>query len=396
MRQSVKLRETIDAKRGHIAALFNDHRRVDGEYDLTPEQVEEIRAGNAELEDLIERLRKAEEIEEVERSIADPDGFTLKGGFGDSGLSSKGYQPKRDAGVRSARWLGAAVGSKALSRLTTGFDAILPVQYFDRVVDDLRASTVALQAGITLVTTNAQKLIIPKTTTLPTAAWTAEGAAITTSDPGMASIEAEPKKLAALVVTSNELLKDSNPLALGIVEHQLALSLSLALDAAIFAGSGSENQPTGISNTTGIQTVAAGGGLTNFDTFAKAAGKLAAKNAKADAVVMHPDVWSGLLLIKESSGSNLPLLLANANPSQGVAGSIYGMKVYLSSQLDAGTAYVVEADQVVLVMREEVSLFVDPYSLAAKDQTQIRATLRADVVIPNPLAICLISGITTS
>jgi HK97 family phage major capsid protein len=77
--------------------------------------------------------------------------------------------------------------------------------------------------------------------------------------------------------------------------------------------------------------------------------------------------------------------------------------VYLSSQLsttetqgtanNASSAYVYQADQVVAVMRQDVRVERDSSRLFNSDQSELRAIMRADVVVPNPKAVVRILGI---
>lgn len=70
------------------------------------------------------------------------------------------------------------------------------------------------------------------------------------------------------------------------------------------------------------------------------------------------------------------------------------MPVYLSSQLavneiqgtanNASSAHVYQADQVVTVMRQDVRVERDSSRLFNGDQSELRAIVRADVVVPNP------------
>jgi HK97 family phage major capsid protein len=77
--------------------------------------------------------------------------------------------------------------------------------------------------------------------------------------------------------------------------------------------------------------------------------------------------------------------------------------VYLSSQLgttevqgsasNASSAYVYQADQVVAVMRQDVRVERDSSRLFNSDQSELRAIMRADVVVPNPKAVVRILGV---
>ncbi len=84
-------------------------------------------------------------------------------------------------------------------------------------------------------------------------------------------------------------------------------------------------------------------------------------------------------------------------------GSIYGVPVWLSSQLattetqgtatTASSAYVYDATQIVAVMRAEATITADTSAKFSSDQTAVRATMRADLLVPYPEAVVRIGGI---
>lgn len=85
-------------------------------------------------------------------------------------------------------------------------------------------------------------------------------------------------------------------------------------------------------------------------------------NATGSAILMSPRTWQTLSKVKEVTGSAKPVLVAgSASPTGRIERSIYGMPVYLSSQMsitetqgtnsDCSSAYVVQADQLVVVLR---------------------------------------------
>ena len=116
-------------------------------------------------------------------------------------------------------------------------------------------------------------------------------------------------KNAAIERLSNELIQDADPSILEVAARSMVRKIGLGLDLAVFEGTGS-NQPTGLKNTSGVQTVAAGGALANLDVFADAIGLLAQANAEANAIVMHPVVWRAISKLKEApTCNNKPLVL---------------------------------------------------------------------------------------
>lgn len=307
---------------------------------------------------------------------------------------------------KAGEWLAAEL--KALTGGgVTGGGAFTPTDYQTAFFDLLAANSVALESGLSVITTDRGEVIIPRLTADPAASWTAEGAAITPSDPTADQVTATPRKLAALTVMSNEVIADANPSVLDVVGQQLARALGLRLDLGVFEGSGTAPEVRGLKNTTGVQTVsmgANGGAVTSLDPFADAIGLLEQSNARATAVAMHPRTWQALLKLKEETGSVKPLLQESAGAgTQGVARSIYGVPVFLTSQLsttetqgtavNASSAYVFESTRVVLVRREDVSVELDRSRLFNSDQSELRAIVRADVVVPTPAAVVRIVGI---
>ena len=90
----------------------------------------------------------------------------------------------------------------------------------------------------------------------PTSGWTAEGAEIDVSDPDIDELDVVPKKLAALVVATNELIQDSDPSALDVVGQGLTRDLQVRLDSAFF-GNTVTDRPDGLQSLTGVQHVSA-------------------------------------------------------------------------------------------------------------------------------------------
>ncbi len=125
---------------------------------------------------------------------------------------------------------------------------------------------------------------------------------------------ATPRKLAALVTVSNELVADSNPSIIELLQRQMVRALSLELDRAIFAGNGTTPEIRGLENVVGTQGPGAPvGAFADLDDFVNAFEALETENAKATAIVMHPSTWANLSKLKElTTGSNKPLLQDSA------------------------------------------------------------------------------------
>jgi HK97 family phage major capsid protein len=291
---------------------------------------------------------------------------------------------------------------------STNGGAFTPAEFANFFFDKLAATSVGLRSGFSVIRTNRDSLVVPRWTADTTAAWVTEGSAISSTDATADQITATPRKLAGLQVLSNESIADSNPALLDVAANGLVRSVGLKLDLGFYEGSGTAPEIRGLKNVASIGSVSMGtngAAPASLDEIADAIGVLEAADAEAGAIVMHPRSWKEYSKLKElTSGSNKPLLQDSAGSgSQGVTRSIYGVPVYLTSQLSItetqGTAstgssvYVYDPSQVYAVIREDVRVELDPYRLFNFDQSEVRAVTRADIVVPNPASVVRIAGL---
>ena len=358
---------------------------------LTKAEDDEVREAEARIADLDQRIEDRSRIARLAHSGA-PIAAELTRGNSGTTRGARGFLS------HEARALAEGTGP------TGGY--LVPAEYRGTIWDRLAAASVGLAAGFTVIETERDALHIPTVVSDAAASWTAEMEPIAPSDPTFGDVVATPRKLAALVQASNEVLNDSNPDVLAVVEQNLVRSMALKLDLGLFEGSGVAPEITGLRNVPGIQTVelgANGGPLTNLDPILDALGLLAAANTEASAIIMHPRTWSSIAHIREATGSNKSLL-ATDGVAEGFKRTLAGIPVYLSSQLstsetkgtaaNASSVYVVAAGEVVVVRRQDVEVVVDRSRLFDRDMSEVRAIARFDLVVPNPAAIVRIEGVT--
>jgi HK97 family phage major capsid protein len=308
-------------------------------------------------------------------------------------------------------YAGRGLGEVLRKALTEGSGSgsfVVPPEHAAFVFDRLASSSVGLRSGLRIIETRRDELHIPRLTADAAANWTAEATAITASDPTIDEVVARPRKLAGLVALSNELRKDSTPGALDLTAENLIRAMALKLDLGFYEGSGTAPEIRGLRNVSGIQSISMGtngAAFTNLDTFADALGMLEQENATATSIVMHPRTWQSLSKLKEqASGSNKPILMESAgSASQGIDRRIYGVQVFLSSQLsiaetqgtasNASSIYLYEGPQVVAVRREDTSIEIDSSRLFNQDMSEVRSISRWDLVVPNPEAVLRIAGV---
>lgn len=292
---------------------------------------------------------------------------------------------------------------KGESRSLTTAAAIAPAEVGSFLFDRLRASSVALASGIRVIPTERDSVSWPALTADVNPSWVAETDVIPAGDPAFATLSAVPRKLAHRVELSNEVVDDSEPAVVGVLNDHLARLLALRLDIAVFEGSGAAPQIRGLKNTPGVQSVsmgANGGAFTSLDPVADAIALLEAANAVPSAIVMHPRTWATVRKLKDTT--NAPLVAES--PAVDAPRTLFGVPVYVSAQLatneaqgtaaNASSIYVYAAGEVVLVRRADAEIELDRSRLFDRDMSEMRGKLRADLLVPNPSAVVRVAGVT--
>jgi len=289
------------------------------------------------------------------------------------------------------------------SLTTTSAASIAPPELATYVYDRLRPRSVLLASGVQVVRTDRDSIQWPRLTADATVATYNEGAAITPSDPTFATLTATPRKFAALIQFSNEVIDDSVPSIVDTMNAHVSKLLALKLDVQAFEGNGTAPNIRGLSNIPGIQTVAtaANGAPITLDNIANAISLLEQANATAGAIAMHPYVWNTLRTMKTSTGEYL-LNDEPTGPGDATRLSMWGVPVSLTPQLSrtetqgtsnvASSVYVYDPSQVVVVLRNDATIELDRSRLFNQDMSELRGKLRADLVSPNPTAIVRITG----
>lgn len=139
--------------------------------------------------------------------------------------------------------------NRALSvgSLTAGGD-LVPIDFYDRLVEHLVLYSAVLQAKPTILNTqNGEEILVPKTSQHPTAALVGEGADLGSvgADPVFGQVPVRAYKVGRLTLISRELLDDAGVDVEGYLARRVGAAVGNALGALFVNGTGT-NQPTGI------------------------------------------------------------------------------------------------------------------------------------------------------
>jgi HK97 family phage major capsid protein/HK97 family phage prohead protease len=284
------------------------------------------------------------------------------------------------------------------SLTTTNAEPIAPPELATFLWDRLRPASIALASGIRVVPTDKQMVTWPRVLSDVDPTWVAETNVIPAGDPTFGQLSAEPKKLAHRTELSNEVIDDSEPSILDVLNGHLALMLALKLDRAIFEGNPATDPISirGLKYVSGTQTIdmgTNGAALTNYDPFVRAVGLLRSANVPGPyAIAAHPRTLTALELLKEATASAMQLGAPAALPPFFVSSQLSVTEAKGTSS-DTSSAFVYAPSEVVLVRRKDAEIELDRSRLFDRDMSELRAKLRADLIVPNPVAVVRITGI---
>lgn len=349
-------------------------------------------------------MDEATATEEVAEAVTEPEGETRTGSL----RVEERTASEAPTEERVMRELSEALQTveKGESRALTGSITLAPTAVATVLFDKLRAATVMFRAGIRVIDMPAaDSVTYPSLTADVAPAFVSEGGTITAGDPTFSSITATPRKLAHLVQVSNEVLDDSTPPLQSVLNDHLLTMLGVKLDAMLLEGDGSAPNIRGLKNVASIQTVAAAtnGQQPTLDNFADALALLEAVNIPPENVriVCHPRNVATLRKIKASTAGSYLW----GDPQTGAATRpIFGQPVFTTSQLSTNevqgssgsvcnSAYLFDATQVIWVRRQDPQIVLDRSRLFNSDQSELRATMRGDLIVPNPTSIVRLTGL---
>ncbi len=136
---------------------------------------------------------------------------------------------------------------------STGTATLTPDFVAAELIDQLRKAAVVQQLGARTVPMRSDTLKVPRITADPTVGWLAEGATVTATDATVDSVNLVARRLTGLTKVSQELVEDSDPVAVGeVLRVSFGGALGTEMDRVALKGSGTPPEPQGIRNATGV------------------------------------------------------------------------------------------------------------------------------------------------
>lgn len=130
--------------------------------------------------------------------------------------------------------------------------APVPTSFYDQLVTHMVQVGPMMELGTMINTTSGENLQIPRTTAFSTSAITAEGSAISESDPTFgAFVTLGAYKYSHIVQVSREMVEDSGVDIIGFLGENTGVSLGVKVNTDLTVGTGS-SQPRGLTIDTSL------------------------------------------------------------------------------------------------------------------------------------------------
>lgn len=285
----------------------------------------------------------------------------------------------------------AALSTRGLSvgTATAGGNTVATNLLSNSFIDMLRPRAKVLQAGAMTLEGLTGNVAIPRQTAASTAYWINEDEHIPASQGAFDQVQMTPRTAAAFTNISRKLLLQSSIQVQDFVSSDLMATIGLAIDAACINGLGSA-QPTGILQTTGVQTQTIAGAKPTWAELVSMYTKCAADSGEGVAFMVTSKTRADLQQVEKSSGSGV--FVWDAPKEAGTDGSIGGTRAFVSNNLPqtlgAGTnqhALIAGVwSDLIIGLWGAVDLLVDPYSNATSGSLRITAFQDLDVCIRHP------------
>jgi len=268
----------------------------------------------------------------------------------------------------------------------------------------LAAPASAVRTVSRVIPMTSKTLDIPNLAVEPTVAIVAEEGSIPDSIPAnpLGQVTLTARKIAAFATMSLELMED-NIVGLGdVLLTVFAEKIASVEDAQALEGDGTGNNFVGLFSAASVNSVAAGGALTNLDKFIDAWAALpsAVQQGASLTWVMHPKTWAAIRKLKATTNEYIVTPL----PTGATPFSLHGIPVRLTDQISvtrgAGsdtTAYLGAFDRgMIFGDRRRLSMDLNPYSKFQTAQVDVRVLERVGILVGIPKAFTKLTGITVA
>ena len=407
------LQDALNAKQAELAEIFEKSKtKVDGQdrYDLTPAQLEDVKARNAELNDLGAQLEEAKDLDVIfqknQKAMRDgmrPAGQLAMGGWkttddgrrtevkslGQLFVESEAYRQRKSAKNIDAHFDDFDfIQAKTLMETAAGFApevVRIPkiVEYAHRrpMIADLVPQTPTEQAAI---------MYMEETTFTNNAATRAEGA--TAGEAALAFTERTALVVeVATWLPVTEIQIEDAPMVASVINNRLLTMLDLSEEVELMSGDGTATHIDGFLHKTGVQSQAKGADPTPDAIYKGMTLVRHTGFAEPSAVVVHPNDWQDIRLLRTTDGIYIWGSPAEAGPER-----IWGLPAVITTAETENTALLGDFQLYAEIFRRRganVKVSDSHSDYFVKGKLAVRADKRLTMAIYRAAAFCKVTGI---
>jgi HK97 family phage major capsid protein len=267
-------------------------------------------------------------------------------------------------------------------------------------IDLIRNRSAFLNSGLTMLSGLDGNVEIPKKLSSSQYYFVGENQDVTNSKLTFGLVNMIPRTIGARVPISRRMMLQSSPDIENLVRLDIAESIALGMDYTIGYGTGSNGQPLGIINTTGIGSVTFAGGTAK--DFPASLGGGSALNCgdwgdyvdlETELAIDNLDAGSmrhiGNSVVRGALKQTLRASAAGSDYIMTDAGTVNGYQFTVSNQMQQNDVLFGNFADCVVGMWSGLDLVIDPYTQSASGQVIMTVHQDFDVAVRRPQSFAL-------
>lgn len=280
------------------------------------------------------------------------------------------------------------LGQRVLSTASpSAGGALVPTDHLgSEFIDILRNRSIVERLGARILRGLEGNVAIPRKLSGSAPTWLAsEDAEAAESDAVLDQVPMEPHDVASHTSWSRRLLLQGSPDVEAMVRADLLDAVAVAVDQAAIAGSGTDGQPTGIVNVTGV-------GSSSLASPSRAAALAMMREVRAANVegaslgfAVAADGWALLAGTAVDAGSGRFLIDDDER--------MLGRPVEVSEDVPPRTIVLGDWRELIVGLWGAVDLIVDPFTESRRGRTRATVFSSVDIAARHPGAFCIASDL---
>lgn len=268
----------------------------------------------------------------------------------------------------------------------TGGYGIANTLMAESFIDILRNRATIMQLG-TVMGGLQGNIDIPKQVAAAQGYWLGEDNDATESTLDLGQINLTAKTVAAFSEITRRLMVQSSLDVEALVRADLAKALALTMDKAGYYGTGSDHQPLGIANHTGINAVAFAGTQPTYAELVGMETQIALDNADVSSMA-----YVGNAAFRGNAKTSLKFpdaAIAQGGTIWEPGNTVNGYRTEITNQVATGDVFMGNFADLLIAMWGGLELLVDPYSNSKKGRLRVVVFQDVDFALRRTQSFCL-------